>query len=66
MSMAEEDVSPETLDDIRMLVKENGLTVVTTARFLPCDQKTLFFPDQGDERRKRAVDCRKKLQGCMA
>ena len=43
--MAEEDISPETLDDIRMLVKENGLTVVTTARFLPCDlKKRYFFP----------------------
>ena len=40
-----EYISPETLDDIRMLVKENGLTVVTTARFLPYDlKKRYFFP----------------------
>ena len=33
-------ISPETLDAVRSLVRENGLTVVAPARYLPAELKT--------------------------
>ena len=38
-----EYISSETLKDIETLVKDNGLTVVTTARFLPSSLKARIF-----------------------
>ncbi|MBR3929522.1 MAG: hypothetical protein IKJ65_11025 [Clostridia bacterium] len=40
-----EYISPETLEAVHALVKDNGLTVITTARFLPASlKKRYIFP----------------------